>query len=76
MCHASGTKLRKPSPLAHSASVPELRRGRPIQPSMWLPFSRSLDGLLDWGGIREEVTLRAVKSVIALHLQPGMKDHN
>lgn len=43
---------------------------------MWLPFSRSLDDLFDGGGIREEVTLRAVKCVIALHLQPGMKDHN
>ncbi len=34
----------------------------------------TLDGFLDEDGIREEVTLRAVKSVIALQLQQAMKD--
>ena len=34
----------------------------------------TLDGFLDEEGIREEVTLRAVKSVIALQLQQAMAD--
>lgn len=34
----------------------------------------TLDDFLDEDGIREEVTLRAVKSVIALQLQQAMKD--
>ncbi|WP_082385199.1 helix-turn-helix transcriptional regulator [Brevundimonas sp. AAP58] len=36
----------------------------------------TLDDFLDEEGIREEVTLRAVKSVIALQLQQAMKDQN
>ena len=34
----------------------------------------TLDDVLDEDGIREEVTLRAVKSVIALQLQQAMAD--
>ena len=34
----------------------------------------TLDAFLDEDGIREEVTLRAVKSVIALQLQQAMAD--
>lgn len=34
----------------------------------------TLDDFLEEEGIREEVTLRAVKSVIALQLQQAMKD--
>ena len=34
----------------------------------------TLDDFLDEEGIREEVTLRAVKSVIALQLQQAMAD--
>lgn len=36
----------------------------------------TLDDFLDEEGIREEVTLRAVKSVIALQLRQAMKDQN
>lgn len=36
----------------------------------------TLDDFLDEDGIREEVTLRAVKSVIALQLRQAMKDRN
>lgn len=36
----------------------------------------TLDDFLDENGIREEVTLRAIKSVIALQLQQAMKDQN
>ena len=36
----------------------------------------TLDDFLDEEGIREEVTLRAVKSVIALQLRQAMKDRN
>jgi antitoxin HicB len=36
----------------------------------------TLDDFLDEEGIREEVSLRAVKSVIALQLQQAMKDQN
>jgi antitoxin HicB len=36
----------------------------------------TLDAFLDEEGIREEVTLRAVKSVIALQLRQAMKDRN
>lgn len=36
----------------------------------------TLDDFLDEDGIREEVTLRAVKSVIALQLQQAMKAQN
>lgn len=35
-----------------------------------------LDAFLDEDGIREEVTLRAIKSVIALQLRQAMKDRN
>ena len=36
----------------------------------------TLDDFLEEDGIREEVTLRAVKSVIALQLRQAMKDQN
>lgn len=36
----------------------------------------TLDDFLDEDGIREEVTLRAIKSVIALQLRQAMKDRN
>jgi plasmid maintenance system antidote protein VapI len=36
----------------------------------------TLDDFLDEEGIREEVTLRAVKSVIALQLRQAMKEQN
>lgn len=36
----------------------------------------TLDAFLDEEGIREEVTLRAIKSVIALQLRQAMKDRN
>jgi predicted XRE-type DNA-binding protein len=36
----------------------------------------TLDDFLDEEGIREEVILRAVKSVIALQLRQAMKDQN
>ena len=36
----------------------------------------TLDDVLDEEGIREEVTLRAVKSVIALQLRQAMRDQN
>lgn len=36
----------------------------------------TLDDFLDEDGIREDVTLRAIKSVIALQLRQAMKDRN
>ena len=36
----------------------------------------TLDDFLDEDGIREEVTLRAIKRIIALQLRQAMKDRN